>query len=288
MTLPLDHSQTSCFLQCPERYHQKYVNQLRKLKEGVYDQPRLFGQAIHNGLEAYYLGQSPQAITDCFLAVYPKAPDPSEAVLLPEHGISALTRYQAWAKQQDKDWKVLSVEVVDQFELAPGYPYLVKIDLIIETPMGILFVDHKTTQKYLGEDYWRSFDPNGQLTGYAAYCFQKYGQCSGGYINAISLGVRKRASPKGPAGFWVEFQRQIFNRTQEQIEDWKLRIMRTMDRLKATKESGLWEKNESLCVWCEFNQLCVSVDNPGVREVLYESHDPYEYLKERVETGGQI
>lgn len=280
--MPHDFTQLSTFQKCPESYRLKYVTQIRKRKEEAEGQPKYFGIGIHAGLEAYYQGK-PGEMAARFSAAYPKPFVEDELLYVPKNGLEILAAYPAYAARMDTDWKVLGTEVQGTVDLANGYPYQVKMDLVIELPSGIWFVDHKTTSKSLTDPkYWNSFEPNGQLTGYTAFCQSQYGQCSGGIINAIQLGYRKRAYRGEPPGFHFDFQRQVFNRTPDQVTDWKLRIMRTIDRLESTVKSGLWEKHEGMCSYCEYRDLCLVVGDEQVQSVLYESHDPYQYLKEEL------
>jgi len=123
---------------------------------------------------------------------------------------------------------------------------------------GIYVIDHKTTGKQLGPWYWDQFNPNSQVTYYIDYAEQRFGSCEGFIINAISLQWRDefkkdgannvawfnpddpekpwlaysnykqrdyRGGPlgkKGPRmcawGLTVNFERQVFNRTREQIK----------------------------------------------------------------------
>lgn len=273
----MDHSRLSTFQTCPERYRLHYVEGLRKITEGPLESPREFGRAIHAALAVYYrTGKEPEARA-AFLKAYPAPLDPADLARTPENGLLLLQDYWGQYRTVDAGWKVLAVEVHEQVELGMAQLWEVKMDLVIENEQGVWGVDHKTTASTFREQYWRQFDPNGQISGYTYYLTKKYGQCSGMIVNGIRMGFRKRAYQGEPAGFYAEFQRQIFNRTGRQLEDWKRNTQAATARLEATT---VWEKNEGACVYCEYQELCRSVNDEQVRETLYERGDPLAYLKE--------
>lgn len=279
--MPFDFSQVETFLSCPEKYKLKYLDGLKKVKEDVYSQPKLFGQAFHDGMKAYYLRQGLEAAKASFLATYPAVLESKEVLYTPANGLKLVESYMNYADPIEQEWEVLAVEQVIEFELAPGVPWIVKPDLIVRNVGGIWAMDHKTTTKSLRSmDYWRGWENHGQITSQTLGVKSVYGQCSGVIINGIHIGYRKNMYKGEPAGFNWDFQRNPFNRTPEQIEDWTKRTILTIQRLKATVKSGAWEKHDTMCLYCEFLDLCASTDNPGVREVLYETDDPLAYLKE--------
>lgn len=280
----MDYSQLSTFQTCPERYHLKYVENLEKIKDSPYDAPLQFGNAIHIALAAHYKGKDHAEAQAAFLTAYPDVLDPTDLARTPVNGVTLLSAYFSHYAGVDQSWKVLAVEVYDQWELQPGFLFEVKLDMIVETEGGIWGVDHKTTAKTLNEQYWRQYEPNSQLSGYTAYLQQKYGQCAGMIINGIKCGYRQRAYKGDPAGFHYEFQRQIFNRTQQQLEDWQQNTLKSWQRLQATELSQQWEKNETQCFFCQYRELCMSCNDPSVREVLYQRvEDPRAYLTGRGE-----
>ena len=275
----MDFTRVSTFLTCPEKYRLSYVEGLQKIQDDQVDAPRKFGQAIHAGLQQLYQGGTPAEIGKAFLSVFPDALDPDDLARTPVNGLKLLEAYQQFWANQDREWKVLGVEVVDQVDSGAAEPWEVKLDLIVETPTGIFGVDHKTTARREGftESYWRGFEPNSQVSGYTYYLLKKYGQCSGFYVNGLAVGWNQRAGKRHPAGFWYEFQRQLFNRSVRQLEDWRVRMGRTISRMHTTTA---WEKNEAMCGYCQFRELCMSVGDEAVKETLYQVNpEPLAYLR---------
>jgi hypothetical protein len=162
----------------------------------------------------------------------------------------------------------------------------VKIDLIVKKQGCVYFVDHKTTGKAFNWTYWSRFEPNPQITAYTAYCQAKFGECSGGIINAIRFGHRKRAYKGEPAGFYWEFQRQLFNRNRDQVQAWKedtLRWVKSLEEAKV-KASNVWMKNEGQCGYCSYKEVCISCNDEQIKQQLYERVNPMEYLNDNSRT----
>jgi hypothetical protein len=279
--MKIDNSQLQTFKDCPERYRLKYIEGLHKIEEGIEHQHVNFGKAIHSGLEVHYKGGSLKEVKEAFVKVYPVSLDPEDLAKTPENGVLVLEKYIEHYRNEDSSWKVLATEVTDSFKLTDTVEFLVKIDLVIERQGCVYFMDHKTTGKTFNWMYWDRFEPNSQITGYTAYCQAKYGECSGGIINAIRMGHRQRAYKGEPAGAYSEFQRQIFNRNKGQVEDWRMDISAWTETLKQGFDlpKGMsWLKNEGQCLFCQYKPICISCNDEQIIEQLFEVKDPLEYL----------
>lgn len=183
----------------------------------------------------------------------------------------------------------MEVENLGEMNLGEGVKYLTKIDLVVENVEqgGVYVVDHKTTGKTFDFRYWSQYEPNSQITGYCAYAEAKYGSCSGCYINGIRLGFRERKYKDEPAGFYHEFQRQLFNRNHRQVEKWKDNVLHWTDKLREAEAKDIWPKNEGACMFCSFRPICTAEWDPrdeGDRECIecqYEKVNPLAYLEGR-------
>lgn len=283
-----DNSKLQTFKDCPEKYRLKNLLGLKKREEGLEEHDKNFGKAIHTGLELHYKGKSIEEIKEAFSKDYLVQLNEEDKAKTQENGLTLLQAYIDHYKEEDKKWTIRAVEVADTFEIAPGVPFMVKIDLVVEQQGCIYFVDHKTTGKAFNWTYWGQFEPNSQITAYTAYCQAKYGECSGGIINALQLGYRSRAYKGEPAGFHYEFQRQLFNRNRQQVEAWKQDTLSWIGGLGYFNDNlkdGSWPKNEGQCRFCSFKEICISCADEQIIEQLYEVHNPNEYLetKESVE-----
>ncbi len=285
-----DNSKLQQFKNCPESYRLKYLLGLKKREEGESEHDKNFGKAIHSGLEAYYKGKSIEESKEAFIRDYPIQLMDTDLAKTQENGLVLLEAYAKHYKEEDKGWTIKAVEVADQFEIAPGIEFQVKIDLVVEKQGCIYFVDHKTTGKTFNWTYWGQFEPNSQITAYTAYCQAKYGECSGGIINAIQLGHRQRAYKGEPAGFHYSFQRQLFNRNIEQIKAWKEDSIKWISSISQANSVSLayspglsdsvWPKNEGQCRYCSFKEICISCADEQIIEQLYERVNPNEYLEQ--------
>lgn len=280
-----DNSQIQCFKDCQYRYWLKYHLGYKKRQEGEESHDANFGSAIHTGLETYYRGGEWDSVRDSFVKSYPDQLAPDDFAKTQANGITILKAYIEHYKEQDKRFKILACEETDTFEITPGIRYKVKIDLIVENleQGGIYVMDHKTTGKSLDYRYWGQFEPNSQLTGYVAYAKNRFGSCSGAYINAIRLGYRQRKYLDAPAGFYYEFQRQLFNRNQVQLDNWRLDVLRWIGQMDRAKGFG-YGKNMSQCTYCTYNPICKAEWNPvdeadrDCINIQYETVDPFAYL----------
>lgn len=283
----MDYTQLSDLMDCPERYRLRYNEALRKIADDYRDFPRAFGIAIHSALEAYYKGGSVQDMLKAFSGSYQLEVPEDEKIYTMPNGITFVKGYPAWAKANDpQDWKILATERIYRAFLdeAKVFEWEGKLDLVYETSSGIWARDHKTTtsNNALTPMWWRKFDPNPQVSGQAFLLQKEYGQCSGVEISAFKLGYRSRMYKGEPPGFWMKPQKNIFNRNPEQIEDFKqnaIRWQRRLIELEISQPVSQWPKNETQCLFCDFSELCRTVQDPQYKLLAYEKHDPYEYLK---------
>lgn len=333
-----DNSQLQTFKNCPESYRLKYRYE-KDPATGMYlgltkpdatkdDHHKDFGSAIHGGLKEFYLKKGWKEIEEAFDKEYPAQLDASDKAKTPENGKSLLKRYIKRYQTQDSSWEILDVEVSQEFELYPGVPFTVKIDLVVRQQGNIYFIDHKTTKMDGGIDsgYWTGFEPNSQITAYTAFCIERYGSCAGGIINALGLGFRTKPELIDPedihktwmiydvqelkfskyhgkdmmyaSGFKCDFQRNIFNRNQSQVDAWREDTLRWIDKMKAEEYAfevakGLlspmapgprrmsihqWTKNEGACRFCNFKEICINVGDEQTIEAMYVKENPLEYL----------
>lgn len=308
--MKIDNSQLNTYKNCPEQYRLKYIEQLRKRQLGEESHDKEFGGAIHAGIEQLYLGRGVEAAKRAFTERYGQSLMVADKAKTPENGLRVIESYAGrWLGEDANLQKTLAVEVTDNF-MVGGVEHIVKIDRVFEQQGNIYFMDHKTTGKTLSPYYWGQFEPNSQITAYTAYCQEKYGDCAGGLINAISVTWRDKAklfqvgdkeadnySIKEvkyskyyksdmvyASGLKVDFKREIFNRTRQQVKDWREQTEEWCQRLAKDKAcQGTWLKNEGGCYWCEYKDICNSLADEQIIEAVYEKHNATEYLNERGE-----
>ncbi len=275
----LDNSQMQTFKDCEERYRLTYLEALSKREEGVTEHHRNFGKAIHAGLETYYKGGQAQDAIRAFRQAYPENLDPEDKAKTVENGQTILAEYIKHYAAQDAGWEVLDVEKPYVGSIF-GREFLVKKDMVVKQQGCIYAVEHKTTGKAFNWDYWNQFEPNSQISAQVWSTIQQYGECSGVIVNSLRFGHRQRVYKGEPAGFYWEFQRQVFNRNQEQVKAWLEDITSWTARLEETRLAPLgqvWLKNEGQCRYCSFKEVCISCNDEQIKEQLYERYDPLAY-----------
>lgn len=283
--MSLDNSQLQQFKNCPESYRLKYRYQkdetgawlgLSKPDATKDDHHKNWGSAIHAGLRVFYLKGGWDDIKAAFQAGYPEQLDFSDKAKTPENGLLLLDRYIRRYKDQDNTWEILDAEVRQEFELYPGVVYTVKMDLVVRQQGCVYFVDHKTTKMdgSIDPGYWTQFEPNSQITGYTAFCTERYGQCSGGIINALGIGYRTKPELFDPeetgrgweiydkqelrfskyhgkdmmygSGFKCDLARNVFTRNPSQVAAWREDVLRWNDKMKAEEYAfKTWESQST-------------------------------------------
>jgi len=283
-----DHSQIQEYKECGFRYKLHYKEGFRKREEDQTEHHANFGGAVHAGLEAHYKGGEWEAVKKAFCAAYPVQLDSDDKAKTQENGLTLLKSYVSRYGEQDKArWEVLSVEETDTFQVVGGVDHVVKLDLVVrDRASGEVYgVDHKTTGKSLDYRYWNQFDPNTQITTYCAYMEQKYGSCSGMWINGISFGFRQRMYKGEPAGFHCDMKRNLFNRNPHQVEAWRKDVLQWIAKMQEAEKTGWYGKNTAFCGWCSYRPICVAEWTPEEDEqnilVQFEKVDPMEYLKRK-------
>ena len=276
-----DNSSLQQFKDCPERYRLRFIERLHKREEGIESHDKNFGKAIHAGLEAHYTGKS---YKEAFEKDYGIQLDIEDKAKTLENGLLGLQEYVKFYEREDKEFEVLEVEQPDEIELVPGIKFIVKRDMVIKLQGCVYVMEHKTTKKSLGWDYWGQFEPNSQITAQTYSCQLKYGECSGVIVNVLQFGHRERAYKGEPAGAYHKFQRQVFNRTKEQCEAWRQDTIKWIDKInKCSEDRDIWNKNEGQCRYCSYKEVCNSLCDEQIVEQLYERiENPFSYLETEV------
>lgn len=279
--MKIDNSQLQTFISCPYKYYNKFIRKIKKVKLDESTMYLNWGKGIHTALEVYYKGGTPAQAIDVFSTTF--IPTDGDTVRTTTHGCLMLQEYFKYYSGTtnelgDKNFKVIQVEYKDSFVIRDSVEWLVKMDLIVENNAGIWVVDHKTTTKTL-YSFISSLTPNMQVSGYTDFVQREMGQCSGFIPNVLCYGFRKKAYKDEPAGFhWIP-QRDIVNRTKDQLEDFENQVIYWCEKLTRSLEEMVWGKNENNCRYCEYKDLCTSCDDENVMNVMYEKvENPLAYL----------
>lgn len=268
------YSEKEAFNSCPYKY-KLHQDGLSKQVEGSDAHDKNWGAAIHAGLYAHYMQKEWGDVRAAFLSEYPANLNESDLAKTTESGIECLQKYIAHYQTQDQMWEVLGAEEVGSVNIG-GEDHDLHIDLVARNKQSgdIYLWDHKTSGKSASMTYWKGFELSGQLTRYCVYVKEKYGSCAGAIINNVAVGHRQRMYKGEPAGFWVKFERQLFNRSTQQIEFWRKSDEEWMRMIEFCKKDNVWPKAlNKLCAWCEYYELCLASGDEQIKELLYEVKD---------------
>lgn len=265
------YSEKEAFNSCPQKFKWQQDG-LKKEQDGRSVHHLNWGAAFHAGLEAHYKGASLAEVEEAFVALYPTNLDDSDPAKTRENGMETLRRYVGFYKEQDAVWEVLDTEHAGLIEIGEEEHGL-HIDLIARHRQTgeIYFWDHKTSAKEPSVTYWKSFEMSGQVSRYTDYVVQKFGSCAGCYINNVSVKFLKRKNVYGEGpGLIVKFERQLFNRTPEQLSWWRKSDEQWMKLMEFAKQSGVYPRAlNTLCAWCEYYELCLASGDEQIKELLY-------------------
>lgn len=239
-----------CGLQCFYKYKQHLV----KIDDDIGGHHLAYGKAAHEAFAVLYSGGSMAEAKKALATNYPVQLDPNDLAKTVGNGYFMLEKY--WEHYNgDKEWEIVEVEQMDTAEDG----FVVKPDLVVKDRNSNLWiVDHKFTKKYLNYDYFSEFDPNSQVTQYIRWAKEKFGACDGFIINAVCMLFLKRKSAQRSAGFNVEFERQTFNRTPQQIQQDENSKAYWIERVEESDASGVWAMNTTACKFCTYRPLCAA------------------------------
>ena len=283
--IKIDYSQLSTFISCPRKYRNRYILNLRKIKEDERELDLNFGKCFHKGLELLYKGKSLEEAKQSFRTGF--TPTEGEKAKTPANGELLVEKYwQYWqnspSELSNKNLQIIDVEKVVEYPINDDIIWLVKLDTVVKNVGGLWSLEHKTTRS-LAYNYFYQFDPNMQISGQCAAIQKVYGQCSGAIIDVSTVGFRQKAYKGLPAGFYSEFTRDIINRNKEQIADFEANVISWVNKLILCEIINDFPKNENCChqfKGCGFTEMCSNCDDQEIINTLYEKYNPFEYLKE--------
>lgn len=269
------HSSIALYKSCPTKWKFSTLDGLVQINGGGRHDLD-YGVAIHAGFETLYgEGGTVRLAQEAFLAAYP--PDRYPAALpnwalgkTVNNGLNALRGYAIHWRNEDSNWEILEIEKLQDVAAEGENSRVVKLDLVIRDKRdgGIYGVDHKTTGKYLDKEYWPQFEPHSQIRGYTRYIKDKWGECAGFIINAVSLKHRSKAyTPrKGadrtplPAGDWFSFGRMLYTPNENMLALEDANVAYWTDAIEQDVVSGKFGYNTAEChkglFHCEYIDLC--------------------------------
>lgn len=271
------YSQIQLYAECPTKYLHRYINCLTPLA-GESEHDLRYGKAIDAALNAYY-GRD-RSVLDASIAFQESYPESDYPVTLPnwslgktfQNGLSALAAYAEHWQRDDENWEIVGVQSSQRSEEDDlDSDRLVRIDLVIrDLRDGLIYgVDHKSTGKYLDQDYNLKFKIHSQIRQYVDRLQRKHGECGGFYINALSFRHRSKAyTPRSgpdkgiqlPAGDWHSFKRLVFTPNREAIRTERVNFDSWVAKIESDRTTGVWGYNTDQCVKgsiiCPYHEIC--------------------------------
>lgn len=278
--MKIDASQLQTYIQCPARYSNQYIKNLAKIKYDEREVNMDFGKCGHLAIEYLYKGKPMEEVKKIFRDKFIGLEDNN--IFTPHNGEIVIEAYwNYWQKPisdfSDVNFTNLAIEQINTtMKLNEDIEWIVKIDRVAKNNAGIWYIDHKFTSRslhYFFNDFWL----NMAVSGYCYYVREKYGQCSGFIPDVISLGYRKKAYKGEPAGFHYDFVRDIVNRSNDELNNWKDNAIKWCYRLMNEKDFPRCESGY-VCAKCSYRELCISGNDINIEQTLYQKVNPFEYL----------
>lgn len=256
------------------------------------------GTAAHKFYEQFFAGNGIlsclKAFNDKYTELIGTGTDVEER-LSPENIRTILTRHAEARPLDQWPFEVVELEQVKGVEIAPGYEFYVKRDMLVkETATGLMApLDHKSTGNMTS--WWmKKFKMSSQLSGYVWFTQQEsknFGLMA--YINAVEFGKlpgsdRRCSTHKckyNECGkYHAKFELLTVTRTPPMLERWlvdalaiakKMEVMfqayPTLEHLQyAAREGAFWDG----CTFCGYADWCRGGFSPDAVDD-YTVSDPW-------------
>lgn len=275
--MKIDNFAISNFMACPAKYKLRMVDGWEsRRKSGALN----FGAALHLGLAEWYRSGSSAAAVKAIVDGWPTV-TPIDDYRTREKCVQTMCEYIK--TYPDEGFTIIGKEAgsplienaftldtgmflpcpcgqdkSDRFDPDCSYCFDHKesleyggiLDAGVEFSGSVYILEHKSTSQ-LGPYYFDQFRPNNQITGYTWALGLLSGMRVGGAIvNAI--GVYKSQPTK--------FQRQITNRSNDDIKAWLLNLWHVCVQIKTCERTGYWPMYTTSCMQygkCEFHSVHV-------------------------------
>ena len=280
------HSSTSAFNNCPYRHHLEKLG-YRQQVVGASDNKRVWSIALHAALKCIHLGQSEKAEAE-FMRLYPENLDSGDKTRTQVAASITLAAYQLRWANDASEWECLEAEFDNQEDVDEEQSHLV-IDLVMRhrASGSIYFWDHKVKTKW--DNRGKGYELDAQLSRYAAYVGDKWGDCAGALVNVIVPQYRERKWKDRPAGWDIQFDRKLYSRTSDQIAWWRASQADWEFLIGQCNATKTWPKHAGpLCSWCQYFDGCYAESQgagPEIWETLYRPQAEAEEFNVQIEDG---
>jgi hypothetical protein len=251
-----DNSTISCFQTCRRKYYFRHVLHLQPKIKGT---ALLFGSAIHEGLDTYYITKDVEKAVDSFRANYQdREGDEIRTLAIGEKLL------RTYAKKYANE----PFTPIDKPEEGFVFPigdilYGGRMDLPVDWDGQLWVVEHKTTTRLTGS-YFDQFELDKQITGYIVGIEEYYGRkCTGCVLNVMEPWkepIRKTSKTKAP---FDHFLRKAIQRSTALKDRFKYNVQCIVRDILWCEENNEFQEAEKkeACFYynrpCPFLNLCI-------------------------------
>ena len=262
-----DNSMLKSFINCPRMFEYGHILGLTPVSSRP--APALeFGLAIHLALENWYQGKDDGRAIKSFVESFTPHEEPPKigrtgkelsATYTVLYGCSILTEY--FRRYRNDTREIIMLETPIAEELAEGVFLAGRVDKIVKSSRGYVFVDYKST-KYMNDFL---INPNSQFMTYKFLSEKLTGEKVTGELDIIGVSKSK--------GVGELLRREPFDYTDYQMQEWKKSVIQIVKNIGRCKEQGFFPQTWNCKPFfrdCAYMPLC-TLPVEETREKLVEN-----------------
>lgn len=276
----LSYSALESFQRCPLKFKFQYLDRLKTKKS----KEALFGTLLHSVLKVLH---EPGLFIPSEEEILKYLSDNWDASIYEDERENAASFSQAvkilkeyYAKNYPAKFNILALETPFESPIKTGNEmHLItgKIDRIDKTEDGVFeVIDYKTAKKMPSQ---QSVNENLQLSVYHL-----------GLANRWPSIIEEKKPIKVSLYFLKHGEKLSSLRAPEDIEITKEKIIKSMEKIKKSKEEGKFQPLPSpLCDWCEYQRFCPLFKHKFVEEkIFFNDQDVKALIKDYVSLKNEI
>jgi len=233
--------------------------------------PLDFGAAMHLGFKAFYTGGD---AVKAFKEAYQPVDIPEKERRTVEHGVLILQKYME--QYRTNPFEVIECNGSHLMKISNDVTYAARMDAVVRylITSKLYVMEHKTTSR-LSYNFFRDFELNVQIDGYIPACRDKFGECEGSLIDAIS--TKQEVMTDTDVEAWLakgrnrllkkqktsSFRRDFATRTIEQQNNFGKEVLDIVRNMTFAIENSSYPKNTQACNHygpCPYQALCLHGD----------------------------
>ena len=275
-----DFTTIDTFKKCRKYYYWRMV---RHLTTKTQSPALLFGSAIHEALDVYYVDGIDKALAKFRETYQNREGDELRTV---ENGAKLLETYAR--VYQHEPFKVLGKpEVGFVFPLTEDIMWGGRMDLPVEWDGMLWIMEHKTASR-LDANYFKQFALDAQVTSYCVGAEAFFNRkCAGCIINALEPWKELKRPTEKSKKPEDHFLRNPIMRPQMLKDRFKLNVQRIIRDIKWCEDAEEWYEVEKKDVCfsynydCPFRTLCEYGEDERVieRDYIIEPWEPYKNVE---------